>query len=357
MDIETKLNLIKRPPTEEIITEQELKQLLETTDAPEHYIGFEISGLLHLGTLIVSGNKVNDLIEAGVKCKIFLADWHSYINNKLGGIWENILKAAKYFAEGFKIYCPKAEIVLGSELYHNNDEYWKDVIGFSKQITLARNMRCLTIMGRTENEKLDFGQFIYPPMQGVDVKYLGKDLPHGGMDQRKVHVLCREVYSKLGWKKPVALHHHLLMGLSEPIKTQSTDKLDQIVASKMSKSKPWTCIFIHDTPEQIKEKLNKAWCPERQVEMNPVLEIVRHVILRERKSFVIERPQKFGGSLTVPSYEELERLFKEGEIHPQDLKANVARELSEILKPVREHFEKPPNQKLLEVFKKEKIIR
>ncbi|MEM7825803.1 MAG: tyrosine--tRNA ligase [Candidatus Aenigmatarchaeota archaeon] len=351
MDIEKKLELIKREPTEEIITEGELRQLLETNDKPEHYIGFEISGMLHLGTLIICGYKINDFAEAGVKCKVFLADWHSFINNKLGGNWENIKKAAKYFEEGFRFFCPKAEVVLGSDLYHNNDEYWKDLVKFCKKTSLSRVTRCLTIMGRSEKEKLDFAQYIYPPMQCTDVKYLGEDLPHGGMDQRKAHVLCREVFPKLGWKKPIAIHHHLLAGLGKPPEVKSKEKLDRVIAAKMSKSKPWTCIFIHDKKEEIEEKLKKAWCPEKTVEGNAVLEIAKYIIFRENKTFEIEREKKYGGNIVFESYIELEKAFREGKIHPQDLKLSVARELDKIIKPIREHFEKPENKKLLEVFK------
>ncbi|MCS7106078.1 MAG: tyrosine--tRNA ligase [Candidatus Aenigmarchaeota archaeon] len=357
MDIETKLELIKQPPTEEILTEEELRNLLETNDKPEHYIGFEISGLLHLGTLIICGYKINDLAEAGVRCKVFLADWHSFINNKLGGNWENIKKASQYFAEGFKFFCPKAEIVLGSDLYHNNDEYWKDLIIFSKKITLPRVTRCLTIMGRSEKEKLDFAQFIYPPLQCIDVKYLGKDIAHGGMDQRKAHVLCREVFPKLGWKKPIAIHHHLLPGLSKPPETKSKDKIEKTITAKMSKSKPWTCIFVHDKKEEIEEKLRKAWCPEKVVENNPILEIAKYIIFREGKSFELERDKKYGGTISFGSYEELEKAYREGKIHPQDLKQNVARELDKIIKPIREYFEKPEKKKLVEIFKQFEVTR
>lgn len=357
MDIETKMDLIKRAPTEEILVEDELKELLQTVKNPKHYIGFEISGKLHLGTLIVSGTKINDLTEAGFDCKVYLADWHSIINNKFEGDWDKILLAAKYYEEAFKFFCPKAKVVLGSDLYHNNDDYWKDVIKFSKKITLSRNMRCVTIMGRSEGENLDFGQLIYPPMQGVDVKYLGEELPHGGMDQRKIHVLAREVFPKLGWKKPIALHHHLLMGLSEPVKAASNDKLDQVVASKMSKSKPWTCIFIHDTEKEIEDKLKKAWCPEKTAEMNPVLEIVKYIILQRNKVFIIERKPEYGGNLAFESYNALEKAYVSGKIHPQDLKMSVAREINKIIKPLREHFEKPANRKLLDVFKEVEITR
>lgn len=357
MDIETKLELIKRPPTEEIITEKELKELLETNEHPKHYIGFEISGLLHLGTLIVSGYKINDLAEAGVDVTVYLADWHSFINKKLGSNWDNILKAAKYFEEAFKFFCPKAKIVLGSNLYHNNDEYWKDVIRFSSNVTLSRVTRCLTIMGRTEKESLNFAQYIYPSMQAVDIKYLGEDIPHGGMDQRKVHVLAREIFPKLGWKKPVALHHHLLMGLAEPPRVSSEDKIEQVIALKMSKSQPWTAIFIHDSEEQIRKKLLKAWCPERQVEMNPVLELAKYVIFHEKKEFLVERDTKYGGDVVFSSYEELEKEYIEGKLHPIDLKLSVAREISDIIDPIRRYFEIPSNKKLLEVFQYSGVTR
>ena len=303
MDIETKIDLIKKSPTEEILVENELRDLLENNDHPQHYQGFEISGLLHLGNFIISGFKINDFIKAGIKCQAYLADWHSFINNKFGGDWDKILIAAKYYEEAFNFFCPGVKIVIGSDLYHNNDKYWKRIMRFSKHMTLKRTLRCMTIMGRSENEKLDLSQYFYAPMQAVDVKEIGADMPHGGMDQRKAHVLAREIFPKIGWKKPVAIHHHLLMGIAEPMKLESKDKLEQVIASKMSKSKPWTAIFVHDTEEQIKKKLQKAWCPDKQIEMNPVLEIVEYVIFHEKKSFEIERDAKFGGSMNFNSYE------------------------------------------------------
>jgi len=55
MDVEQKIELVSRPPTEEIVTKEELKNLFETNSKPKHYIGLEISGFLHLGSLISTG--------------------------------------------------------------------------------------------------------------------------------------------------------------------------------------------------------------------------------------------------------------------------------------------------------------
>jgi len=358
LDIETRIDLMKKPPTEEILVEEELRQLLETNEHPQHYQGFEISGLLHLGNLIVSGFKMNDFIKAGIKCQAYLADWHSFINNKFGGNWDKILSAAKYYEDAFKFFCPGVNIVLGSQLYHNNDEYWRSLIKFAKHMTLDRTLRCLTIMGRSEKEKLDLSQYFYPLLQAVDVKAIGADIPHGGMDQRKAHVLAREIFPKMGWEKPVAIHHHVLMGIAEPVKLETKDKLDQVVASKMSKSKPWTAIFIHDTGKEIKGKLKKAWCPEKLVEMNPVLEIVKHVIFHENETFKIDRPAKFGGPIEFQSYQALEKAYAGGALHPQDLKNAVAEELTKILEPLRKYFETNKEAKEhLETLKKAQVTR
>jgi len=355
MDIEKRIELVTKPPTEETITVADLRQLLETESSPCHYQGFEISGHLHLGTLVLSGFKINDLANAGFKTKVFLADWHSILSKKLGGDWEKILTAAKYYKVAFKFFCPKTEVVLGSELYHNNDEYWKDVMRFSLKISLARAARCLTIMGRSENEKLDLAQYFYPPMQAIDIKAIGAQLAHGGMDQRKIHVLAREVYPALGWKKPVALHHHLLPGLAEPPKiSKEASKEEKTLAAKMSKSKPWTAVFVHDSKEEIKEKLKKTYCPQ-EVEGNPVLELAKHIVFHEFDEITVYRESKFGGDVAFSSYGELEKAYAEKRLHPMDLKNCVAEHIDKIIEPIRKYFEK--RQELLEVYKEVEITR
>ncbi|MFW9882266.1 MAG: tyrosine--tRNA ligase, partial [Candidatus Thorarchaeota archaeon] len=121
MDISTKIELIKNG-TEEILTEDDLKNFLEIGIPLNHYIGFEISGKIHLGTGIICMSKIKDFLDAGVECSIFLADWHSWINDKLGGDREKIQKVAVgYFKEGLKAclksvgaHPEKVKITLGT---------------------------------------------------------------------------------------------------------------------------------------------------------------------------------------------------------------------------------------------------
>src|SRR5579875_3180030 len=322
MEIDQKIRLVERPPTQEVITMQELRKLFEEKDKPGHYIGLEISGLLHLGSLVLTGFKLKDLIAAGVKATVYLADWHSAINRKLGGDW--------------------VRIVLGSDLYRGNDAYWKNVLEFSKHVSIARATRTLTIMGRSAKEKLDLAQYFYPPMQSVDIHELQADIAHAGMDQRKVHMLAREVYPKLGWKPPVALHHELLLGLRKPERggLDEEEVQDMLISSKMSKSHPEASIFIHDKEEEIEDKMKKAFCPAKEVNFNPVLQYVRLLIFHEKNEFRVERPAKFGGDIDFKNYQEVEKAYAEGQLHPADLKASVARELNEMVRDVRAHFER-----------------
>ncbi len=346
MDVETKLGLLESSQlVQEIVTQDELKQLFETKAKPKHYIGFEVSGLLHVGSLLVSGSVINSLSKAGVETTVFLADWHSLINNKLGGDWQKIQAAADYFEEAFKFYCPTAKIVRGTDLYHNNDEYWKNVLKFSMHVTIARGTRTMQVLGREENETLDIAKYVYPSMQAVDIKFLNADIAHAGMDQRKVHMLAREVFPKMGWKPPIALHHHLLPSLlgSE---------------LKMSKSKPESAVFIHDLEEEIRRKINKAFCPET-TEGNPVLEYARFLVfgMGSKKEFEIERPEKYGGNISFGSFEELETAFASKKLHAGDLKAGVADALNELVSPVRKHFEKGKAGELLEKMKGFQVTR
>lgn len=330
MDVISKAELIERPPTEEVVTHDELVELLKTNSSPKHYIGLEISGFLHLGSLISTGFKINDFLKTGVNCTIFLADWHTMINDKLGGDWETISKVSRYYRDAFKLVCPAANIVLGTDLYDSRKEYWKEFMKFTKHMSLKRTMRTLTIMGRSEDEsKIDLAKLLYPPMQAADIHSMDLDIVHAGIDQRKIHMLVREIFPKMKWKVPVAVHHKLLPGLSKPAENSKQ------VPGKMSKSDPNSGIFIHDSDDEIRRKISKSWCEEANIDNNPLLEIAKTVIFHESGEIKVERPEKFGGNVEYVGFEQLEADFASNKLHPVDLKKAVGNYLVKIVSPIR----------------------
>ena len=75
--------------TEEVVTPQELEVVTEMK-TKKAYIGFEPSGLMHVAQGFIYSSKIRDLTDVGFEVTIFLADWHAYINDKLGGNIDNL---------------------------------------------------------------------------------------------------------------------------------------------------------------------------------------------------------------------------------------------------------------------------
>ncbi|MCL2031888.1 MAG: tyrosine--tRNA ligase [Methanomassiliicoccaceae archaeon] len=339
MDVGQRLAMVTRN-AEEIVTEEELKELLSKKEMPRAYIGFEPSGLVHLGWALVT-SKIKDLAEAGFDVIVFWADWHAYINDKLGGDLDNIRTCARYMEDCFKaLGVPDngVRFVYASEIL-SDIAYWEKVIKVAKATTLSRVKRAMTIMGRSEDEaEVDFSKLIYPILQATDIFCMDIDLAYAGIDQRRAHMLARDAAEKLGWKKPVALHTPLLPGL------KGGDRMDP-AAFKMSKSDPGSSINIHDEDEAIRSKMKKAFCPpEKEKEgENPVMMLCKYVIFPRLGRMDISRPEKFGGDVSFSSYEEMAGLYYSGSLFPLDLKNGAAESLIKVLGPVREYFGKHPD--------------
>jgi tyrosyl-tRNA synthetase len=352
MDIESRLALAMRG-VEEVVTVEELRTLIETGDG-KGYLGFEPSGLFHIGWLIWA-YKFGELIEAGFRMKLLAATWHAWVNDKFGGDMDLIRRASQHVAdvlEAIGISRSSYELVYAEDLV-SDSEYWSLLLRVAKSFSLARVKRALTIMGRRADEsESDFSKLIYPLMQVTDIFYMDLDLALGGIDQRKAHMLAREAAEKLRRKKIVAIHTPLLPSLSGPERMEASGERDDIMSQvKMSKSKPEGAIFVYDSPEEITGKIRKAYCPPREIEMNPIIGIARYIILRKGGTITIERKPEHGGTIEV-TLEELEKLYSQGQLHPLDLKNAVAGELIKILEPIRKYFES--NIRALETLK---IIR
>jgi len=313
---------------------------------------------MHIGMGLVCTSKIKDMTKAGFKFIVFLADWHSWINNKLGGDMEKIRICGEYIKQCFTALgvTPDSVEYLWASDIAKQIEYWEKVIRIAKSASLQRTWRALPIMGREMSmTNVETAWIFYPCMQSADIFHMDLDVACAGMDQRKAHMVARDVAEKLGWKKPSCVHTHLLMGLQGPEtaekKFDENVDLNVQISSKMSKSIPKSCIFVHDTPSDIKTKIKEAYCPPKQVKGNPVLELAKCVVFAERESLEIPRPAKYGGPENFESYEIMEKAYVKGKIHPLDLKNGVTEALVEILKPVREHFRKHPQllEKMMEI--------
>ncbi|MEM2024772.1 MAG: tyrosine--tRNA ligase [Desulfurococcaceae archaeon] len=365
MDVETKLNIAIRNAAE-VITREDLTKIISEVERPRGYIGFEPSGLVHLGWLVWMF-KVRDLVDIGVDFYILEATWHALINDKLGGDIDLIRKAARYTREVLQaigVEPSRVHFVDAEELVSDKD-YWGTLVKIAKKTSLARVRRTLTIMGRTSDEaETDFSKLVYPLMQVTDIFYLKLDIALGGLDQRKAHMLARDLAERLGFAKPVAIHTPIISSLHGPAKKKPPAgqdvEVDELVAeAKMSKSKPETAIFIHDQPSEIKSKVLEAYCPPRIVEFNPIIEINRHILFQQPGfKLHVERPSAHGGPIDISSARELEELYAQGKIHPLDLKNATAESLVKFLGEVQKRlFSSSEAVSLLEELSKAKVTR
>lgn len=404
--------------------DQEIRNLVNFANSSgekiRHYIGYEISGQIHIGTGMAAALKIKRLQDAGVKCSIWLADYHTYLNNKLDGKFETIRKVAKEYFGPVMMLCleivgcniNEIDLLFAESTYEtkrNNQSFWTFDMKIGKELTLNRVLKSISVMGKEAGDNVEFGTLRYPVMQISDAFFMQTHLVHAGLDQRKCHVLMRETAMKLNDDfalkigdskiKPIAIHHSLLLGLLKPkeailetndltiheqqnllylqqevIETGTVvlSEIDQTVAkttielisqhqaktvevNKMSKSKPDSAIWVHDSQAEILRKLKKAYCPMPRLEeqsmeeiqaeqlWNPILDWCDKMIFPGEQKVVIQRKEEWGGKAVYEDFETLKQDYFAGKIHPMDLKSAVSETLATWFSPIRAWAESNPD--------------
>lgn len=335
MDVKKRFELIKRN-TEEIISEAELMDLLKKKKNPVVYWGTAPTGKPHVGYFLPM-LKIADLLKAGFKVKILLADLHAALDNTPWAIldkrYDYYKKTIPLMIKAIGLDTRNLKFVKGSE-FQLKPEYMYDVLQASSHSSVRDAHRAASeVVKMGDNPKLS--GLIYPIMQAIDEQYLEADAQLGGTDQRKIFVLSREVLPKIGFESRVEIMHPMIPGL---------------VGKKMSASDEKGKIDLMDDPESVKRKLNNAEMVSGNTD-NGVMAFLKYVIMvmkqDSKKTFIVKRDKKFGGDLRYKTYEEIERDFKAKKLHPLDLKNAVAEEINNLLSIFRK------NKKTLEKLSKD----
>ena len=341
MDLEERVARVVRH-TSEVLTPDEVRALFERNEKPRAYIGFEPSGALTVAHLVTT-RKILDLAEAGCDVTVFLADWHAWINDKLGGDLERITAAGKYMQAAFTSLGagPSRVRFRWARELTDQPDYWARVVRVARATTVQRTRRAMSILGRGEEEaSLDTAKLFYPSMQAADIFELPVDLAYGGMDQRRAHVLAREVAHHYHWPVPTAIHTPLLSSLKGGGRMDPTEGTTE---RKMSKSDPGSGIPIPASSDEVVQRVGAAFCPAKEVDGNPIVEAVRFIVFPWEGKFEIERAEQHGGPVSFDREEAFVAAWKEGALHPQDVKASVASSLNRLLAPARAYFAAHPD--------------
>ncbi len=316
--------------TEEIVTNEELKHVLETKPDFKFYYGTAPTGPFHYAYLIPL-NKLVQLAELGGKGTILLADYHAHLDSQKTSFDLMDLRS-KYYEECMRgilgSASKKLKFVRGSTYQHKR-EYVEDLYRIAARVTTTRAKRAASEVVRMRGDA-KVSELLYPLLQILDVKYLQADITVGGIDQRNIYMLGREHLESIGYQKGAYIFMPLLPSLKGG-------------GAKMSASDPSTHIRVTDSPESIKSTIKKAYCPVGNLEQNAITDTVRYILLPRLSELLVPRKEKFGGDVEFKSIETFEKAYVEKELHPMDVKQAVTEALIDILKPAREYFENHPD--------------
>jgi len=328
MDRADRLDLVTRH-TAEVVTEEELASSL-AEGSPSAYIGYAPTGEMHIGHFTTM-RKLADFLRAGVDVTVLVADLHAHLDDEKSP-FELLDARSTYYRVAIEGMIDAAggdpdeiEFVRGTD-FELDEEYTLELYRMLAETTISRTQRAASEVVR-ESESPNLGGLVYPLMQSLDVRALEADIAYGGIDQRGIYMLSREILPDHGWTEPVCVFAPLLAGLQ---------------GGKQSASDPSSAVYLTDDDETVAAKIDDAYCPMGETEDNGVLEYVEYLlfpILVDRdEPFVVERPEKYGGDLVYEDYPDVEADFVDEELHPADLKSAASRYISEVIAPVRERL-------------------
>nr|GEV32326.1 tyrosine--tRNA ligase 1, cytoplasmic-like [Tanacetum cinerariifolium] len=270
MDVDEKLRKLKTI-CEECIQEEELKDLLMKNPEPVCFDEFEPFRRMHIDQGIMKTININKLT-----CWLQSKDM------------DNILSS----------YGLQRRLIQDHVSTRNSDGFF-----LSKQAACGKGE-----MGQSEQSDLATDKIFYACMRCADIVFTKADICQLGMDQRNVGVITREFWDD---NKPIILLHQ-----------------------KMSKSDASSAIFMDDNEDVVNLKIKKAFCSPNIVEGNPCLEYIKHIVFPCFKEFKVERKAKKRGEKVFRTFKEVITKYKEGDLHPGDLKPTLSKALNRILQPV-----------------------
>ena len=317
LSIEEQLELIERGTVDCISRDELIKKLRksQTTGKPlKIKAGFDPTAPdLHLGHTVLL-QKLKHFQDLGHEIYFLIGDFTGMIGDPTGKsetrkalTSEDVARNAESYKEQvFKILDPqKTKVVFNSSWLGKLTSY--DMIKLASQLTVARMLEREDFRIRFESSRpISIHEFLYPLIQGYDSVALEADVELGGTDQLFNVLMGRDLQRSKGMEPQVVLTMPLLEGLDG--------------VNKMSKSLG-NYIGITESADNIYGK---------------VLSISDELMFRYYMLL---------SDLSKVEIDSLRKKIADGELHPKEVKKQLARELtarfhgSEAAKAAEENFE------------------
>lgn len=350
--IEEKVTLIKAR-LQEIMGADVLEKIVATRPL-KVYWGTAPTGRIHIGYLVAL-LKIADFLKAGCQVKVLIADLHAVLDN-MKSTSELVGYRSQYYELMIKsvlknlgVSLDQLTFVKGTD-YQLTSNYTMDMYKMSA-ISSVRNAKKAGAEVVKQSDNPMMSSLLYPILQALDEQYLDTDAFFGGIDQRRIATFASDMLPTLGYKKRIRLLNPMLIAINaKPKSIDDTD--DNIADTKMSSSDINSKIDLLDSKNTIKKKINRAYCLEKDLTFNPLMDLVKLVIYPMLNNsgidaFVINRQEKFGGPLSYASYALLEADFVTGVVHPLDLKSGIIECIDAFLEPIRQEFDSVEYKALL----------
>ncbi|TVU28288.1 hypothetical protein EJB05_19799 [Eragrostis curvula] len=342
---------------EDRVKERELKSLLKKKPAPVCYVWCDPSPWMHISQVVGScadGDmfvmrcssvlcgfilvlqgimktlSVNKMVRSGCKVKILMADWFSQMNPEIGGSLNKMRSIGLYNIEMWKatgMALDQIELVwLSEEISQHADEYWPLVMDIARRNSFRRIRKYGGSRDPYPRGELTAAEIFHQCLQAAVILFQKVDIWLLDMDQDEANLsvrqYCRHVKRE---NKPVAVFHYMLPNLLEHPGMENIRH-------------PAWAFFMEDDKDDLRFKIEKAFCPPGLAEGNPCLEYIKYIILPWFGKFEVVRKKENGGKKTFLSIEELTDDYESGALHSSDLKLALEKSLNKILQPVRDHF-------------------
>ena len=351
LSIDDKYNLIIKNLQETIIDENIVKKILAVRPL-KVYWGTSPTSTPSIA-YFVPMMKIRDLVMAGCEVTILIADLHAVLDN-LKSTFEQVEYRSQYYIAVIKamlislnIDINKIKFIKGSE-YQLSKEYTMDMYKAHTLITVNEAKHAGAEVVK-QNEHPKMAGLMYPTLQALDEQYLGVDIELSGLDQRKLFGHALNIMPKLGYKKRMYLMTNMISGL-RTLK-QELKENQNIQDKKMSSSNKDSKIDLLDSKNQLKIKINKAYCLPGDITDNCLIEMLENLVYPilniKGLQFVIERKEEYGGNITYVNSEDIKNDFKTSKLHPMDLKQGMINNIDLILDPIRKTFDTPEMKKLI----------
>jgi tyrosyl-tRNA synthetase len=300
ISVEEQIALIERGVADCISREELIKKLqksVETGVPLKVKVGFDPTAPdLHLGHTVLL-QKMKHFQELGHQIYFLIGDFTGMIGDPTGKsetrkalTREDVQRNAQTYKEQvFKILDPqKTKVVFNSDWLGKLDSF--DMIKLASQLTVARMLEREDFKQRFEGSKpISIHEFFYPLLQGYDSVALQADVELGGTDQLFNLLMGRDLQRSKGQEPQIVLTTPLLEGLDG--------------VNKMSKSLG-NYIGITESANDIYGK---------------VLSISDDLMFRYYELL---------SDLTSTEVSSLKEKMTSGDIHPKEVKKQLARELT-----------------------------